>query len=628
MENYKLRIILYGKETNNDLTSIANKSLNNFTRENKYKKEYLNYKDNNGWEYLVFSYEISNEVSEVIKSLVKDNIDSEDMNQANNEIKTIIEKYKDSPKINDEINKINNKYRNFYDIIVVSVNSLSDDDSKLAFKFFQNLTVKRCEQPFLLFLTKKEENPNVEEFYELITNEFFDKRNLFAFKFPKNDNENTNLFNFFIKCMNYYHEIGTFKSGSSHSFNILICGPAGVGKSTFINQFLQEKQAKEGEGMSITHNITKYYHPLYPITLFDTPGFEDEETVKMVLNTLKQFKKDINNSKNHIDLILYYTKLNERTFLKLEIELIETIINDNTKMLFVLNSHGKGKKASNTIRLVNTMKDSLAKIVNCKNSEKKAEILDNILLINQIQSTDEDSDGNPIIKQCYGMDELFQKIYDIFKDDKIVTNEIINSSDINSFKNNIKKYKLLNHIQNVEDIFINLKITASKDILDTSRTIGFWNLWIGKDTKRKELLKRINEYYGVSDSEDIEQIYHRLEEKVKDLNEKETINNFFKSIERFKGYFKTDGFIFDPYFYNKYTISLGYNYLIEFEKEYGQYDDKTKNFIKDFSNTLNKAINSFEEISKEWKEVYNEIKSHKSEKKWVKRFFIIEDISK
>ena len=165
MENYKLRIILYGKETNNDLTSIANKSLNNFTRENKYKKEYLNYKDNNGWEYLVFSYEISNEVSEVIKSLVKDNIDSEDMNQANNEIKAIIEKYKDSPKINDEINKINNKYRNFYDIIVVSVNSLSDDDSKLAFKFFQNLTVKRCEQPFLLFLTKKEENPNVEEFY-------------------------------------------------------------------------------------------------------------------------------------------------------------------------------------------------------------------------------------------------------------------------------------------------------------------------------------------------------------------------------------------------------------------------------------------------------------------------------
>ena len=165
-------------------------------------------------------------------------------------------------------------------------------------------------------------------------------------------------------------------------------------------------------------------------------------------------------------------------------------------------------------------------------------------------------------------------------------------------------------------------------ILDISRTIGFWNLWIGKDAKRKDLLKRINEYYGVSDSEDIEQIYHRLKEKVKDLNEKETINNFFKSIERFKGYFNTEGFIFNPYFYNEYTISLGYNYLIEFEKEYGQYDDKTKNFIIDFSNTLNKAINSFEEISKEWKEVYNEIKSHKSEKKWVKRFFIIEDISK
>lgn len=51
-----------------------------------------------------------------------------------------------------------------------------------------------------------------------------------------------------MKCINYYHGIGTFKLNMSHSFNILICGPAGVGKSSFINQFLQEKQAKEGEG--------------------------------------------------------------------------------------------------------------------------------------------------------------------------------------------------------------------------------------------------------------------------------------------------------------------------------------------------------------------------------------------
>ena len=48
-----------------------------------------------------------------------------------------------------------------------------------------------------------------------------------------------------MKCMKYYHEIGTFKLNMSHSFNILICGPAGVGKSSFINQFLQEKKEKD-----------------------------------------------------------------------------------------------------------------------------------------------------------------------------------------------------------------------------------------------------------------------------------------------------------------------------------------------------------------------------------------------
>ena len=118
-----------------------------------------------------------------------------------------------------------------------------------------------------------------------------------------------------MKCMNYYHEISISKLNNSHSFNILVCGPAGVGKSTFINQFLEEKQAKEGEGVSVTHEITKYFHPKYPITIFDTPGFEDENTVNMVFNTIKKFDEEIKNTKNHLDLIIYYTQLKERTFI-------------------------------------------------------------------------------------------------------------------------------------------------------------------------------------------------------------------------------------------------------------------------------------------------------------------------
>ena len=112
--------------------------------------------------------------------------------------------------------------------------------------------------------------------------------------------------------------------------------------------------------LEIPNNILQNIFIHYILLLyFDTPGFEDDKTIEMVLNTLRQFKKDI----FHVDLILYYTKLNERTFLKLEIELIKEIIQENKNIIFVLNSFGKGKRIKNTIRLINTMKDYLAIII-------------------------------------------------------------------------------------------------------------------------------------------------------------------------------------------------------------------------------------------------------------------------
>ena len=84
-------------------------------------------------------------------------------------------------------------------------------------------------------------------------------------------------------------------------------------------------QAKEGE-RSVTHEITKYIHSKYPITIFDTPGFEGDDTVKMVRNTIEEFEKNINESKNHLDLILYYTQLKQRSFFQMEIELIKKLM--------------------------------------------------------------------------------------------------------------------------------------------------------------------------------------------------------------------------------------------------------------------------------------------------------------
>ena len=154
--------------------------------------------------------------------------------------------------------------------------------------------------------------------------------------------------------MNYYHEISLPKFNIVHSFNILICGPAGVGKSSFINQFLEEKQAKEGEGMSVTHEITKYYHPKHSITIYDTPGFEDENTVKTVLNTIKKFDQDKKGSKDHLELILYFTQLKQRSLYEMEKEMILYLIENNKNIIFVLNTFGKSKISGDTKKLKQT----------------------------------------------------------------------------------------------------------------------------------------------------------------------------------------------------------------------------------------------------------------------------------
>ena len=48
--------------------------------------------------------------------------------------------------------------------------------------------------------------------------------------------------------------------------------------------------AKEGEGLSIAHEITNCIHPKYPLRIFDTSGFDDDNTAKWLRELLKNRK--------------------------------------------------------------------------------------------------------------------------------------------------------------------------------------------------------------------------------------------------------------------------------------------------------------------------------------------------
>jgi len=633
-KDYKLRIFIYGKNAMNDIKYLCKSINTNFAQDNKYYIKPFVAKDNeSNWEYFIFDGEITKEKNETIKFYLQSHLENEIMTKANDEIKNLVSNHsndKNNDKLNELIADVLLKYRNFYDIILILVDNLMDNDSKLAFNFFQGFSDKRSQQPFILFLTKKEDNPNVLNLFKLVNNEFFDKRNVSSQKFPTNDDELDKIQKYFIKCMNYYHEIGN--SGiinRSQTFNILICGPAGVGKSSFINQFLQEKIAKEGEGLSVTHEITSYFHPIYPIRIFDTPGFEDDFTVQMVQKTIEKFEQDIKDSKNRFDLIIYFSQLKERSLLGSEINLLKHLISQKKKMLFVLNDHGKNSLKQRN-RLKEIFKDSLEQVIKSMPSDGSYKnIFNNIIVINLRQSIEEEEDEenqekiNIKIKQTYGMDLIFKKIYDMFVEHKISIYEIEIAKDVKEMKERIQKYDLLSNIQRIEDLFINMKIDSSKLILSYAKYDCF--IIFFRDKRRKELLQEINNLNKGDKISNIDDFYYQIEKEIRsNTNKSGLVKEFFSSIERFKGVFQTSGFNFDAYWYNEYTLLVGYTLLKKFEQESGQYDEKSKHFLRELCSSLNDAIDGFLELSKEWTNTYKSLKDHKSDKIWINKYFIVE----
>lgn len=173
-----------------------------------------------------------------------------------------------------------------------------------------------------MFITKDEDNPNIKELYKLITNRYFDKRaSLYTTKFPLENNKEKikNILDYICKFRSYYHELGNSfdlneNNITNYKFNILLCGRAGTGKSSFINKILDNRRAKEGEGLSVTHKIIEYSHPEYPINIYDSPGFEDKETVENVKDLLEKFNKKLIDTRKKINLILYFFHILNEVF--------------------------------------------------------------------------------------------------------------------------------------------------------------------------------------------------------------------------------------------------------------------------------------------------------------------------
>ena len=165
-KDYKLKIYVYGKNALNDINHICGDLEKNIVDDIRHKiKLFYAVDKTSKWDYYLFSTEISEDTNEIIKDYILKDVKEDNILKANDEIQSVIEEHKNdlnNEALNKKISKILLKYRKFYDILVILVDNILDEDSKLAFDFFQGFNNTKSSQPFILFLTKKDDKPNIQ----------------------------------------------------------------------------------------------------------------------------------------------------------------------------------------------------------------------------------------------------------------------------------------------------------------------------------------------------------------------------------------------------------------------------------------------------------------------------------
>ncbi len=118
--------------------------------------------------------------------------------------------------------------------------------------------------------------------------------------------------------------------------NIMIIGKSGVGKSTLVNNLFRNDLARTGGVKPVTKNINKYSLPNYPLTIYDSQGFELNK------NTQKNIKKQITDTVHKclrsgrtddaIHCILYCIHADSTRFEQEEVNFISDLANESSVM--------------------------------------------------------------------------------------------------------------------------------------------------------------------------------------------------------------------------------------------------------------------------------------------------------
>lgn len=611
MEEPSLNIIIYGKNILADIHKIVD-GTNSPTLNSGYPDTHYFIEEYSGWKYFLIQNVYNSKVNRTIKNILADHYKQ----------KFLISFF------NDKNSEMKVEKNILLDVLIICVDKLEDKDSKIIFKDIQNYTRCTSKLPFIIFLTLKEDNPDIEIFYDLIENKFFDIRNLFAYKFPKTLEEKSQLKKKLNYIFNYYNSIASTDQSKINSLNIMIAGQAGAGKSTLQNLLQGEKIAREGEGGAITFKISFYTDKRYNLTKIDSPGFENEKTVNYVLGEIRKFRSQMTATKDHIDCIIYLIKSSsDRIFYDMEKNLIKEIIGyEDVEIIFCSNTFGLEEESDEYYKNKEIIEDELMSIMNEINNisnERKEKILDSIVYVNLVNKL---KNVNEISIPCYGIDKLLGKIYELMVCKKIDETKIIKAKNLDEIIEVTKNYQLLKMFQNSGDFKLRNRINLSKYILGCAKG-DFWKDFFiigffGLKSRRKDMIKKISEDYGekISDK-DLDKIYNEIDEEIKNNKWKAIVSKFFLSMEQYKTYFLANGFDFNPKCYNEYTIAIGSYLLNKYEGNSFLFDNNASKVILELSRGINNGIEGLNSLSQEWVQIQKDIKVGKSNIEWVRRFF-------
>ena len=372
--------------------------------------------------------------------------------------------------ISKSMKMINQYFHKTNSIIIIVVDILNKQNTleDIIKDLEKNVIVKIM--PFIYILTKDHweiiSPINIRNFIK--DNSKLDNTNFYFGLYPKGNNKTEKdlkireeIVSNLIKFASYYNELGDLitipylnnkiynlnKNSKifGRQINILLCGKSGVGKSSFINAVLRDKRVKiGGNGISTTQYINEYNIPNTPIKLYDTPGFEDSNTVENIIELLKQNQNIFETFGKQIHLILFFFNQNDNTLIsKMEYPFIKYLFGLNIKFIFI-ETHSKFKKdimnkdfKDEVERLKNSIETSLNFY---KIDYDLKNFIDDFFPVNLVYK-----DNLPI----FGISSIFEYIYLYFYNQSNDTLELIKNIDLK-----INKKDLFDKIK--KDTFLSL----------------------------------------------------------------------------------------------------------------------------------------------------------------------------